>query len=327
MLMMQGLRDTPSFVVKHGVASKVFPFIRTALRDRPDFIHVDWLHQYYLRRQTWMTWLTFLPFVLDIFFAKYVLGVNFVWTLHNIHPHNAPTTGIYEWPRLIFAQQAKWIRVFSAETVTKASVALKVSPLKFKVIPEGSYLGYYSDSVSASTSRERMKIAKDEFVLLFLGSIRPYKGIEELIREYGRAKTENWRLLITGISRDQAYTDTLSGLCADDPSITFAPGMVADEDIQYYMHASNVVVLPFRKVENSGSTILAMGFAKPVIAPAIGVLPYRLRAQPELLFDTDVREVLNRLPSYSKVALADMGKRNKQNLADHTWKDFGVAFQ
>ena len=49
------------------------------------------------------------------------------------------------------------------------------------------------------------------------------------------------------------------------------------DDMQIYLNASDVVVLPFLDTLTSGSAILALGFGRPVIAPAVGCLPELLR--------------------------------------------------
>src|SRR5690606_10250440 len=45
-----------------------------------------------------------------------------------------------------------------------------------------------------------------------------------------------------------------------------------DEMVADFFAASDVVVLPFRNILNSGSLILALSFNRPVVAPAIGSL-------------------------------------------------------
>ena len=35
---------------------------------------------------------------------------------------------------------------------------------------------------------------------------------------------------------------------------------IEDDELQYFFNAADVITLPFKKIENSGSVILAMGF-------------------------------------------------------------------
>ncbi len=325
-LMMEGLKKKHNLKVKHGINGKFFALFKTAFFQRPNYIHIDWLHQYYLRREQWMTWIQFPIFILEILTVKLFFGVTFVWTLHNIKPHDQPYYGPYKWARLFFAKQAAWIRVFSDHTVSKASEELQVSSDKFVVIAEGDYVNYYTNEVTTSKAREKLGLKETDLVLLFFGGIRPYKGIEDLIDNFKKFKEANWRLIITGISRDKNYEQILKNRIGEDPKISFVPKLIKVDEVQNYMNAANVVVLPFKKIENSGSTILAMGFKKAVIAPNKGVLPNRLCAQKELLFEKSLEEVFDKMPSFTVQTLNQIGRKNFQNLSKYKWEDFAECF-
>lgn len=325
--MLEGLRTKEQLKVKRGVAGKVFPLFKTAIRDRPDFIHLDWLHQYYFRASRLLTWISFPVFVIDVLLAKRVMGAKFVWTLHNIHPHAGPDYGPYRWPRQFFARHCEWIRVFSKSTVDRAATKLLVSPKKFIVIPEGSYLSYYPDEVDRTSARRRFQLENSEKVLLFLGSIKPYKGIEDLITAFRELhKKTRVKLIIAGATLDTAYAKMIQEQVTASESISFFPGLVEVEEIQYYMKAADLVVLPFKKIENSGTAILAMGFGKVVVAPAQGVLPYRLSAQLQLLYQEELLVGLLSAINIPHKELLNIGRNNKENLEKHKWSDFTKAF-
>ena len=49
-------------------------------------------------------------------------------------------------------------------------------------------------------------------------------------------------------------------------------GYIKDEDVATYFKAADIVCLPFTTITTSGSTILALTFGKPIIAPRMGAL-------------------------------------------------------
>jgi glycosyltransferase involved in cell wall biosynthesis len=55
--------------------------------------------------------------------------------------------------------------------------------------------------------------------------------------------------------------------------IEIRDALVPDDELQVYFNACDVVALPFRKVLNSGSLLLAMSFGCPVAAPRLGSIP------------------------------------------------------
>lgn len=319
-LMIEGLQSEEHITAKNGVHDKFFGIIRTAIVDKPDYIHFDWETSYYYRKSLWMTILSIPVFMLQVLIVKYIFKCKLVWTPHNIVPHDAKDLKIHKFCRCFFASQMNWIRLFSSMSIEKASKEFKVNKDKFVVCPEGSYVDYYSNFVSKKESRNKLGIKEDDFVFLYLGMIKPYKGIEKLIKAFIQLNLNNSKLIIAGKVFNEKYFETIF---TTQPNIEFHNKFIENEELQYYYNASNVVVLPFNKIENSGSIILAMGFDKVVIAPKIGILEERLLQQKEFLFETenDLTDYLKK--SYQNRESLDLiGQLNKKELEKHNWSDF-----
>ncbi len=324
-LTMEGLK-TRDLIVKHGCSGKFGVFTRTALAYKPNYIHLDWLQRYYIRRTYWMTWLFYPLFVLDVFIVNYLFDIKLVWTLHNIFPHDRPVFGPYLWARRLFAQHCSWIRVFDEDTIARASKALGVSKEKFRVVPEGDYVGYYPNQISQKQARQQLGIPVDDRVFLYLGLIKPYKGILELIQFFKTLVIPNAKLLVAGKSMDEHYWKAIQA--EHSAAIDIREGFIPDDQLQVFFNAADAVVLPFQRIENSGSAILAMGFEKVVVAPKKGVLVSRLKQQAEYLYTSDAEFpqkliAINKLP---KLELQKIGAANRDALKKHKWEDFASCF-
>jgi glycosyltransferase involved in cell wall biosynthesis len=167
----------------------------------------------------------------------------------------------------------------------------------------------------------------DKKVLLYLGLIKPYKGILELMEAFNKIENnEDMLLLIAGKSMDEDYFIEINNKL--QTNISIREGFISDEDLQIYFNATDLVVLPFEKIENSGSVILAMGFGKAIVAPSKGVLAKRLHSQLELLYTSKNIQVddLKRINKYSLSDLESFGNNNKENLSRYTWGDYRQAF-
>ena len=114
-----------------------------------------------------------------------------------------------------------------------------------------------------------MELPVDRKVFLFLGQIRPYKGIPELLDAFTRIAGEREILIVAGNAEDRQIHDNLTKRSEGTTSIRYFPGFVPDEKIQEYMHAADVVVFPFRDILTSGSILLAMSFGKAIIIPEL----------------------------------------------------------
>lgn len=324
-LMMEGLRQNPRLNVHHGEEGKFFALLKTVFKHRPDYIHIDWLHQYYLRRQHWMTFIQYPLFVLEIFLISFFTKTKLVWTLHNLKPHDQPYFGPYKWSRRFFAKRCSWIRVFHEGTAQKAAVLFDIEQTHFRVVPEGSYVGYYKDGISQKAARKTLSIPIDKQVFLFLGGIRPYKGIEDLIKIFKKYPERN--LLIAGKTKDSTYKQKLLTLLEGQSNVKLYDQFIPNNDLQIYFRAADLVVLPFKKVENSGSAILAMGFQKAIIAPKMGVLVQRLEQQKALLYNNNIEEIISNNFLLEKGRICEFGILNHKALEKFTWKDFNSCFQ
>lgn len=143
-----------------------------------------------------------------------------------------------------------------------------------RVICHGHYVETGSPSSSISGAREQLAIGPSASVLLFFGQIKESKGLDVLIdampcilRDYPNAL-----LLIAGRPWKSDFDHYRSHMrqlgveanCRAD--IKF----IDDEDVELYFDAADIVVLPYRKIYQSGVLLLAMGYGKPVLTSDIG---------------------------------------------------------
>lgn len=325
-LMINGLRQDPRLIVRNGIDDRFFGIIRTAISQKPDYIHFDWITCYYYRRSLWMTLIN-IPFLLfQVYLVRFVFNCKLVWTVHNIIPHDSNFLQIHRFCRRLFAHQMKWIRLFSELSVDEAAREFRCDADKFKIIPEGSYVGYYPNKVSRIEARQYFNIANDKMALLYIGFIKPYKGIAELIECFKKSFGDNAVLLIAGTVMNVDYLERIKKSISDNDNITLIDRFIENDELQYFFNAVDVVTLPFKKIENSGSAILAMGFKKAIIAPEMGVLRKRLKNQQELLYKESPVESFEVLKKISPEELEQIGEKNFEELTKYKWEDFGVAF-
>jgi glycosyltransferase involved in cell wall biosynthesis len=141
------------------------------------------------------------------------------------------------------------------------------------VIPRGHYRGAYPDTMTKSEAREALKIHAHEFVILFLGQIRRYKGVGRLIQCFARAQISCAQLLIAGRPMDDVIRREINDAAAQSPHVRLFLDFVDQNDIQKFFRAADLVVLPYKEISNSGSAILALSFDRPVLLPMLGALP------------------------------------------------------
>lgn len=249
-----------------------FPWLLKNAR-RYDILHIHWIEHLYLSPEAWQRRKGFLSVVSALLLAR-VLGVNMVYTVHNLNHHEGRS------PILNHLANHLIFRLAHAVHVHDPTVAEEVRRRYGRregvfVIPHGSYLGAYPDTMSREEARAALRakeipIPDDVFLFLFLGQMRPYKGVEFLIRAFQSLDAPRARLLIVGKAEAPDYADHIRQLAHTDPRIITHMTYVADEELQFFFRSADVCVLPYRHITTSGAALLAFTFEKPIIAPAMG---------------------------------------------------------
>lgn len=268
-----------------------------------------------------------LIFLAELSFLRRILGCRIVHTLHQLEAHNKPHLRLQRFIQRGFAQRCEWIRVMWPSSVARAVEYLGIGADRIRALPEGSFVGCYPNDRARDDCRALLGLGADDFVLTFVGNVSPYKGVEDLIEAVGRISDPRLRLLVAGRCDDQRTAVHLRELAAADPRVRCRLESIPPEQIQHYLNAADAAAFPFRKIENSGSVILAMGFARAVIAPALGVLPERLATQPELLFQPgDLQIAVERALALGRERLEAIGRRNLAEVERYRWEDFAAFF-
>lgn len=195
-----------------------------------------------------------------------------VYTMHNLDPHDPGTS-----PLVIAAMRSLWRDADALhfhEPVAQVEFMRRTGRAAgLYVAPHGHYIGAYPDTVNREQARRHLGIDPQAFVYLFLGQIRPYKGLETLVQAFRQHRDEHARLVIAGHVAHPAYAGELATLAREDRRIIFRIGYVADESVQFFLRSADVAVFPYREVTTSGAAILALSFGVPILVPAIGSFP------------------------------------------------------
>jgi glycosyltransferase involved in cell wall biosynthesis len=107
-------------------------------------------------------------------------------------------------------------------------------------------------------------------VILFFGLLRPYKGLDTLLKAFRRV--EGAELWIVGNPRMDV--EPLRALAAETPGrIRFVTRFVEDAEVPPIFRRADVVVLPYRDAEHSGVLYTGLAFGKPLVLSAVGGFP------------------------------------------------------
>jgi len=232
--------------------------------------------------------LCLIEFALTFFFAK-LIGRIIVFTVHDLHDFGEKSLRRkfqIEIARNIVFRFSDSIHVHNHYTRKLVETRYNRKTGLF-VIPHGNYINYYTNQVSRAEARDQLGLPNDAFVYLYLGLIRPYKGLKDLFDAFNKLDCPEARLLVVGrVFGVNNYASRLKDLSRTDSRIQLVPEFIPDDAIQVYLNACDFFVLPYKDITTSGAAALALSFGKPIIAPAIASFPEVINADTGILYDT-----------------------------------------
>lgn len=152
------------------------------------------------------------------------------------------------------------------QILQKTSVAFD----KISVIPHGNYLSDIPYKINSISARKKLDLPVEGFILLFFGQIKKVKGLDILLNALPDVikKYPKTYLVIAG----KVWKDTFSQyetIIQDNKlteNIMAHIRYIPDDQVPLYYNAANTIVLPYRRIYQSGVLLMAMSYKKPVIA-------------------------------------------------------------
>ena len=136
-----------------------------------------------------------------------------------------------------------------------------------RVIPHGHYGPLRLDAPAREQARDELGLPRSALVLVTFGLLKPYKGTEGLVNAFRALDDSNARLVVAGRIVDAALQRQLEHAAREDRRIVLQPRFLDDGELARTIRASDLVVLPYSRVLNSGSAMLALTLGRPVLVP------------------------------------------------------------
>jgi glycosyltransferase involved in cell wall biosynthesis len=251
----------------------LFVFQISALPD-VRIVHLQTLHYFFVSRNPVYFWSKFLIFIGQLYLLK-LFGIRVIWTVHEWKDKNSG--GQHDLSPLkakLLGQALDGVITHCESTRQEMTQALGLSQNSKKVfvIPHGNYINYYENSISPAEARSSLNIPAGNTVFLLFGGIHPNKGVLEAISAFKQLDTASTSLIIAGHPNSSQLRAEILSEVSCQPNILFVDpsDKIPDSEVQRYMNACDVVLLPYKVFTTSGVALLAMSFGRACIAPEAG---------------------------------------------------------
>jgi glycosyltransferase involved in cell wall biosynthesis len=191
-------------------------------------------------------------------------GRPLVLTAHDVLPRE-PRRGQLAAQRRLY-ERVDAVVVHSEHGRGRLVETLGIDPGKVHVIAHGAFEHLTRVPGARDLPAELATVEKP--VVLCFGLLRPYKGIDVLLHAW-RALQPDAELWIVGMPRMD-----VAALMADaPPSVRWVSRFVVDEELGAYFRRADLVVLPYREIDQSGVLFTALAFGAPLLLSAVGGFP------------------------------------------------------
>ena len=251
-------------VVRLEAVGDAFRVALLARRLKPDVVHLHCTHPIALLYLTLMRW----------------LGLAVVETAHVVTPHEP-----LPFQRAIYGRiHRRAHRVIAHSEVDRGRLRheLGVPDDRLAVIPHGEY-GFFDpggEACDRQAARNGLGLEPESEVALFFGYIREYKGLDLLLEAWPAvaAMRPAARLVVAGDPvrlgaerrRELEGRARALGAVSRFEYVPFA-------EVHRYFAAADLLVMPYRRISQSGVLYLALALGLPVVATRVGALPEMLR--------------------------------------------------
>jgi beta-1,4-mannosyltransferase len=258
-------------VQAQGVAVKDLRYLNLLVRP-PSVVHLHWPDLTFLSGPRRWRHIARLTLFFGFLRVARLSGTRLVWTVHNLDSHEERAT-----PRIRAAH--RWLLLRNVDAFLSLSeeglAATREAYPELRTVPgfvtpHGHYRLDYDLTGEKSEARDVLDLPQHSPVLVSTGAIRPYKNIPQLIRSFLQRPDDGSILAIAGKPSGAALREEIEQAAGGDPRVRLELSFLSPERMALWLRAADLVVLPYRAIQNSGSAVLALSAHRPVLVPALG---------------------------------------------------------
>lgn len=203
------------------------------------------------------------------FLCRLLAQTKVLYICHNILPHEKkPLDGLLTGLALKFVDY--FIVLSDAVAVDLVQKKPQARWLKH---PHPVY-DHFPNTITPADARQKLGYAPADRVLLFFGLVRKYKGVPLLLHALAGLPAElPVKLMIVGeFYEGREEVRKLVQDLGVSESVQIIDQYIPNDEVQYYFHAADLVVLPYLSATQSGIAQIAAAFQKPVLVTDVGGL-------------------------------------------------------
>ena len=220
----------------------------------------------------WWTYVLFGP-LFTIALISTLRGKRVICSIHNVLSHES-----HIFDRLLtrlFLSMCDNLICHSSQNRNVVIQVHRIKPTKLSVIPLG-IPNYLVKEIPQAKAQALLNLPKTEFVLLYFGNIRKYKGVDTLIHAFARLRKAGLAVYLVIAGRpwiDCAPYKKLIESYQLQEVVRLYLDYVPTDEVGVYFSAADLLVLPYTHFDGqSGPGRIALGHRLPMVVTDKGGL-------------------------------------------------------
>ena len=245
--------------------------IHYAFKNKPDIIHFQWL-----------------PFLEVTGIEKHILSMikrvsshtKIALTVHNIYPHEMDDA-----KKAKFAKRFTKIGQYIDGYMVHLNGSRQLLSSIFNIQDNRIFLTYHGIYEAKGYESTKTTSTNDRINIILYGYQTKYKGADILIEALKLMPPpciEKIRTLIIGKSDMEMYSKYESIISSINT--TWINKFVPEEELYHYIGKSDLILLPYRNITQSGVLLLALSYRKPVLTSDLPSFKETLEGYPDDYF-------------------------------------------
>lgn len=288
------------------------------MKGRCNIVHIHWVNMFFRKE---MLPLHARESFFTILNLKKKQGFKVYWTVHNALSHDSQDIeGEIEFRKKMYRLSN---RVFVHHPLALNLLDWLPGSDKIRICEHGHYNLKESNQISKTAARKKLGISHEEFVLTFIGHVKPYKGLEDVLPTLLQTLQECPNLII--IIAGKVYSDAVREMIENvsHERLQILDFYQSQEDLLLQMKAADVGFVSYRSILTSGTLMHWLTCGRPVIAPDKGIIPYYIcNGWNGALYKnaSDLQRLIRLLLNMPKSTLEKMGANASQTAKVSKWE-------
>ena len=289
-----------------------FKTAKYIIKEKPDYVIVRYWHPYFA---------ICLAFICRILKKRSLFIIAWI---DNIEPHES--VPFQKYFTSFFLCYCDAFLVMSKSVKSTLTTYYQSKGKKIITSPHPIY-DVFGKAICKHDARIKIGVQKKDVnskYILFFGLVRQYKGLDLLLDVMATQKIKdlNIKLIIAGEFYDSKdkYISKIEFLNIHN-SVLLYDFYIPNEDVVNYFCASDIVVQPYRSATQSGVSMIAYNFNKPMILTNVGGLSdYVSHGQDGYLVDVKVEAIVASLVDFYQFSREDkFVQAIKQKKSRYSW--------